>query len=766
MASETAVSPLAADGAHSPTAADAGSYLLSVHVEELSVDKTLRVRGDLHIGGAMYKLVESLAIPADWSDHAFWWPERKLWLTKLRLTLDQYGVHADSRLLFTSMHKPLRVQLPDLQIIELKVNFSVNVFNAVLQLARELGIRHAEELSFIRRPEDRSGRSIAKSKTIGRDAQRWAGGSSGGRCISSSPSVTSSLPRDVGCSSGGTRLSAIMSRPLSPRVLATTSGTLRSGAVSATSSPQATLMKCPALLSPGSHLSWRPDGWPSGTLSPLGRSLSLLSAGKAAFGYDLIHSPGIQPVDALTMLGQPKTYTDRAWINSGWLNSSRSLMEQGVQDTDLIRLRFKYYDFYDLNPKYDSVRLNQLYEQARWQLISEEVTCNDDEMMMFAALQLQVRQQLEAGGDECDGLPQSPKHHLPSASANNDVDAALSSLQAQLQGSTTRNATDITQLPELHDYLRYFRPRRYTVRGAKRCWCVLRDNDVLLYNSKQAHASGQKHFHALKLGDFEVQSLVNVSQGRFVVRLMSRQPLPSHEDIGHGLPEEWLKCENPQQYARWITAARFGSEGRTMADPSYDSEVSNVESLLNLQQPVHTPIDTTDRGSVSKVTFDPADYVAPRFYKYHKSKICQKILDAHAKVRHMNLTEAKMNYIKAWRSLPAYGIVYFLVKFRNSKKEELLGIAWNRLIRLDCRKGEATKTYRYTTLKAWNIQWEIKEMTVEFDEETLAFRCLSADLKTVHEFIGGYIFLALRSREKSQILNEELFHRLTGGHVQ
>ena len=42
-------------------------------------------------------------------------------------------------------------------------------------------------------------------------------------------------------------------------------------------------------------------------------------------------------------------------------------------------------------------------------------------------------------------------------------------------------------------------------------------------------------------------------------------------------------------------------------------------------------------------------------------------------------------------------------------------------------------------------------------------QCLSADCKVIHEFIGGYIFLSMRSKESNQQLNQELFHKLTGG---
>ena len=42
-------------------------------------------------------------------------------------------------------------------------------------------------------------------------------------------------------------------------------------------------------------------------------------------------------------------------------------------------------------------------------------------------------------------------------------------------------------------------------------------------------------------------------------------------------------------------------------------------------------------------------------------------------------------------------------------------------------------------------------------------QCLSADCKVIHEFIGGYVFLSMRSKESNHQLNQELFHKLTWG---
>lgn len=63
-------------------------------------------------------------------------------------------------------------------------------------------------------------------------------------------------------------------------------------------------------------------------------------------------------------------------------------MEQGISEYDTLRLRYKFFSFYDLNAKTDAVRINMIYEQAKWMLLNEEMDCTEEEALMFAALQV------------------------------------------------------------------------------------------------------------------------------------------------------------------------------------------------------------------------------------------------------------------------------------------------------------------------------------------------------------------------------------------
>lgn len=57
-----------------------------------------------------------------------------------------------------------------------------------------------------------------------------------------------------------------------------------------------------------------------------------------------------------------------------------------------------------------------------------------------------------------------------------------------------------------------------------------------------------------------------------------------------------------------------------------------------------------------------------------------------------------MHYIKAWQSLPEYGISLFVINFMGHKKEELLGVAFNRLMRMDINTGDHLRTWRYNSM--------------------------------------------------------------------
>ncbi len=90
----------------------------------------------------------------------------------------------------------------------------------------------------------------------------------------------------------------------------------------------------------------------------------------------------------------------------------------------------------------------------------------------------------------------------------------------------------------------------------------------------------------------------------------------------------------------------------------------------------------------------------------------QRLLEAHGKVKGLGCSEAKLQYIRAWQALPEHGLHYFVVRFRGARRTELLGIAYNRLMRMTLDSAESIKTWRFSQMKKWHVNWEIKHVLV------------------------------------------------------
>uniref|UniRef100_A0ACB8G7P8 Uncharacterized protein n=1 Tax=Sphaerodactylus townsendi TaxID=933632 RepID=A0ACB8G7P8_9SAUR len=293
------------------------------------------------------------------------------------------------------------------------------------------------------------------------------------------------------------------------------------------------------------------------------------------------------------------------------------------------------------------------------------------------------------------------------------------------------------------------RPRKLTLKGYKQYWVTFKETSISYYKSAEEALGGLPC--RLSLKGCEVVPDVNISGQKFCIKLLVPSP--------DGMSEIHLRCVDEQQYAHWMAGCRLAAKGKTMADASYKAEVQNILSFLQLQRAnPDAPLATETEGTQW--------LVSPRYQKKFKPKqLTPRILEAYQNVSQLSLIDAKMKFIQAWQSLPDFGISYFVVRFKGSRKDEILGIANNRLIRIDLAVGDVVKTWRFSNMRQWNVNWDIRQVAIEFDEHiNVAFSCISASCKTVHEYIGGYIFLSTRTADKNQELKEDLFHKLTGGH--
>uniref|UniRef100_A0A8C7UJ97 FERM domain containing kindlin 3a n=1 Tax=Oncorhynchus mykiss TaxID=8022 RepID=A0A8C7UJ97_ONCMY len=285
---------------------------------------------------------------------------------------------------------------------------------------------------------------------------------------------------------------------------------------------------------------------------------------------------------------------------------------------------------------------------------------------------------------------------MTSCPAMDDLDSALQCLEVKMDAEES-SAEDMLETmrvaPELHDYLNIFRPKRLTLKGYKQFWFTFNNTSISYYKSKEESLT--EPIQQMNLKGCEVVPDVSVAGQKFCIRLL----IPGAQ----GMNEVYLRCENGRNSIRWMAACRLASKGKTLADSSFSNEVQNIQSFLAMQR--------TTPGVNAAQTDDIINthgLVSPHYHKKYKSKqLTPRILESYQNVAQLSLTDALLRFLQIWQ-----------------------------------RKGFIAK-----------ILYSLFQVAIEFNGNVnIAFSCVTATCKIVHEYIGVYIFIA------------ELFYKLTGGH--
>jgi kindlin 2 len=531
-----------------------------------------------------------LAAEGDWSDYILWWPSKQIWLAKPRQTLYAYGIQADAKLEFVAQHRQVQVELPDRKQYSVRVNFAVSVFQVVMDLCREFKMRHPEELSLMRSAMDSE--KFAKHtgvKKLGKKAREQRG---------------------------------------------------------------ATPMSDTASIDSGDILGGNP------TDSPRTRKKQLPKIALQGATSEETDQPNIHSFAAATFLGEApdggffsekvcRTVQERCYLNGLWLDSARSLYEQDIQKHHLLYLRFKYHSIMDLDPRVDEVRISQLYEQAKWAVLTEDVDCTEEEAYSFAALQFQVKLS--------EQQPQNKSQKSGGTQQINDIDEAISNLQLTLGQKEEGTKTDDGPSLQLKGPIKYSKPTRLTLRGTKKHFFFLKGTTLTCYKDEAAFSS-ESPLEKYNLQGTEVTPDVDAAKNKYAINIGF--PSSSADDAIR------LTLEDAEDFSTWMAGIRMVSQGKPLSRAGYDTELQSVRSVIALQTKTKTSESSLEE------TLHPEDVLPPRILKKIKPKhMIRNILEARASILNLPLMDAKMRYIKNWMSLQDFGVSLFLVRFHRAKKD-------------------------------------------------------------------------------------------------
>jgi kindlin 2 len=289
-------------------------------------------------------------------------------------------------------------------------------------------------------------------------------------------------------------------------------------------------------------------------------------------------------------------------------------MEQNVNENDMLYLKLKYFNLFNLNNQTDNqIRINQIYEQAKWSILSEEIECTDEELIQFAGLQLQIQVQTKLAAKV-----NAFNHNL--TQDTNDIDAALDKLEKDLKLNNTNTKTLFNDVPEIGEEIELMKPK-YTFKKFKIYYFQLKETYLSYFKSKEDLLKKSKPLDKLNLKDSHLIPDLNVKSQKFCLSLKIN-------DLACGNTQElYMRFSTQQSYVKWVAAFKLASKNKTIADlDDYQFEIESINNLIEMQKKPSPNTQSHNSLDTSLGDFQSRNFVTHRLFKKMKTKQVSRII--------------------------------------------------------------------------------------------------------------------------------------------
>uniref|UniRef100_A0A3P9ACI2 Talin 2a n=1 Tax=Esox lucius TaxID=8010 RepID=A0A3P9ACI2_ESOLU len=145
---------------------------------------------------------------------------------------------------------------------------------------------------------------------------------------------------------------------------------------------------------------------------------------------------------------------------------------------------------------------------------------------------------------------------------------------------------------------------------------------------------------------------------------------------------------------------------------------------------------------------DLKEFLPKEYIKQRGSE--KKIFVNHKTSGEMTEIESKVKYVKLARSLPTYGVSFFLVKEKMKSKNKLvprlLGITKESVMRVEEKTKDVVQEWPLTTVKRWAAS--PKSFTLDFGEYQESYYSVqTTEGEQISQLIAGYIDIILKKKQ-------------------
>uniref|UniRef100_A0AAZ3Q4T0 Talin 2 n=1 Tax=Oncorhynchus tshawytscha TaxID=74940 RepID=A0AAZ3Q4T0_ONCTS len=153
---------------------------------------------------------------------------------------------------------------------------------------------------------------------------------------------------------------------------------------------------------------------------------------------------------------------------------------------------------------------------------------------------------------------------------------------------------------------------------------------------------------------------------------------------------------------------------------------------------------------------DLKEFLPKEYIKQRGSE--KKIFVDHKTCGEMTEIESKVNYVKLARSLPTYGVSFFLVKEKMKSKNKLvprlLGITKESVMRVEEKTKDVVQEWPLTTVKRWAAS--PKSFTLDFGEYQESYYSVqTTEGEQISQLIAGYIDIILKKKQSKDCFGVE-----------
>ena len=235
--------------------------------------------------------------------------------------------------------------------------------------------------------------------------------------------------------------------------------------------------------------------------------------------YKKLSAPS-QKLDTETVQAAPKDLRQRAEETSRYLDSLKSLMEQGIQENSLVKLRFKYYSFSGLSEKSDVFRIHQMYEQLKYTVLTDDTPVSEDQALTLGAIQYFIDE--FKGPDSKQAARHGSLENEPLSTSDDMIKAMLLALEQDLEGSShQKQKQEYNETPTLQSAnLKIAFPTRLLQKNFKqRFWISYEKTELCAFKSREDAFNRKKEAFKIDIPRAELTSDVSIKEKKYIVKI-------------------------------------------------------------------------------------------------------------------------------------------------------------------------------------------------------------------------------------------------------